>query len=257
MADLFRARGIKLHLLTSGLFLEKFAEPIAARFEQVTISLDGSTRGLYQEIRGVDALALVERGVACLEKAAPALPIRARSTLHRHNFAELPRLIDKAKQMRLAQISFLTADVTSEAFGRRNMVRYTGAAAGRMPGTRIFGVVEDCIRSTRARISISHFIAESPEKLRRLPKYYAAQLGLATFPRLRAMRRGRARSWRQTAQCDRAISTRRWEISERRSWGQILSEEMVTFRRGLNVEENQTCRKCVCTLKVGMRSKIW
>src|SRR5438093_4332097 len=33
IADLFRAQNLKLHLLTSGLFIERDAEKIAARFE--------------------------------------------------------------------------------------------------------------------------------------------------------------------------------------------------------------------------------
>src|SRR5581483_8873025 len=85
IADLFTARGIRLFLLTAGLFLERDAARVAPRFDEVTISLDGHTNALYQQIRGVDALTLVERGVAKLRAAAPRLPIRARSTLHRHN----------------------------------------------------------------------------------------------------------------------------------------------------------------------------
>ena len=120
MADVFRAQGLKLQLLTSGLFLERDAEQVAARFEEVTLSLDGHNRDLYRQIRGVDGLEVIERGVRKLKACAPQLPVRARSTLHRHNFHELPHLIDKARALGLAQISFLAADVTSEAFGRRS-----------------------------------------------------------------------------------------------------------------------------------------
>jgi MoaA/NifB/PqqE/SkfB family radical SAM enzyme len=38
LADLFRARGAALHLLTSGLALERHAEAVAERFAAVTIS---------------------------------------------------------------------------------------------------------------------------------------------------------------------------------------------------------------------------
>src|SRR5262249_39768667 len=50
IAELFRNQGIKLNLLTAGLFLERDAEKIAQQFEQVTISLDGHTNALYQQI---------------------------------------------------------------------------------------------------------------------------------------------------------------------------------------------------------------
>src|ERR1700682_1615940 len=118
IAALFRARGVKLHLLTSGLSLERDAAAIVEHFEQVTISLDGHTAAQYEQIRGVNGLRAIERGVTRVKTLSPRTPVRARSTLHRYNFTELPHLIDKAHAMGLDGISFLAADVTSEAFGR-------------------------------------------------------------------------------------------------------------------------------------------
>src|SRR6185437_7275026 len=118
VADLFREHGMVLHLLTSGLALERFAGDIAARFVDVTISLDGHTPDLYRAIRGVNGLEAVARGVAALRRAAPKVVIRARSTVHRHNFRFLGELVHKAQEMGVDQISFLAADVSSEAFNR-------------------------------------------------------------------------------------------------------------------------------------------
>jgi MoaA/NifB/PqqE/SkfB family radical SAM enzyme len=256
MADLFRGKGIKLHLLTSGLLLEKFAQPVASRFEQVTISLDGPTRELYREIRGIDALRQIERGVACLQDADPSLPVRARSTLHRHNFIELPHLVDKAKEMKLAQISFLAADVTSEAFGRRNTTETKGLLLNESQVLEFSRVIEECITSHAADFD-SHFIAESPEKLRRLPQYYRAQLGLADFPTIAC----NAPWTSAVVEANGAVRPCYFQPAigniREKKLGEILSGEMVSFRQGLTVRENPTCRKCVCTLKVGMRSKIW
>ena len=56
IADLFRARGISLHLLTSGIALERFAREVAERFVDVTVSMDGHSRELYRQVRGVDGL---------------------------------------------------------------------------------------------------------------------------------------------------------------------------------------------------------
>ncbi len=121
LADLFRARGVALHLLTSGLALEKHAAAVADHFDAVTISLDGHTPELYRRVRGVDGLEAVERGVRKLKQLRPSLPIHARSTLHKRNFRALPALIDKAASMGLNQISFLAADVSSESFARRGL----------------------------------------------------------------------------------------------------------------------------------------
>src|SRR4051794_27541410 len=73
VADLFRSRGMKLHLLTSGLALERHASEVANRFERVIVSLDSADETTYHDIRGVDGLAAVERGVASIQALAPAL----------------------------------------------------------------------------------------------------------------------------------------------------------------------------------------
>src|SRR3954467_1062483 len=108
-AALFRARGATLHLLTSGVLLERFADRVAEQFARVIVSLDASTPALYAQIRGVDALAAVGRGVARLRRAAADVPVPGRATLHRANFRELPRLIEYARALGLDGISFLPA----------------------------------------------------------------------------------------------------------------------------------------------------
>src|SRR4029453_17567885 len=101
VADLFRARGMTLQLLTSGLALRRFAVAVGARFQSVTVSLDGHTPDLYRAIRGVDGLDAVVDGVRVLHARAPQVAIRARSTIHRHNFRFLPDLVAKSREMSL------------------------------------------------------------------------------------------------------------------------------------------------------------
>lgn len=257
IADLFRAQGIKLNLLTAGLFLERDAEKIGARFDGVTISLDAHTSALYQKIRGVDALALVERGVQKLRAASPHLAIRARSTLHRHNFRELPHLIDKARDMGLQQISFLSADVTSKAFGRgRGSASTQGLLLGENEIADFSDVVERTIVS-HARDFETHFVAESPEKLRRLPRYYAAQLGLGPFPPISC----NAPWVSAVIEADGAVHPCYFHQAvgslRESSLQEILQKRMRAFRAALDVQENAVCKKCVCTLKVGVRTKLW
>jgi hypothetical protein len=37
----------------------------------------------------------------------------------------------------------------------------------------------------------------------------------------------------------------------------LLSEAMPAFRDRLDVPTNPTCTRCVCSLNVGLRSKLW
>src|SRR4051812_9934711 len=58
-ARLFRAQGMTLPLLTSGVLLERSADRVAQHFSRVIVSLDATSAALYERIRGVDALATV------------------------------------------------------------------------------------------------------------------------------------------------------------------------------------------------------
>lgn len=255
IADVFRSQGLRLHLLTSGLFLERDAEQVAARFEEVTISLDGHRRDLYRQIRGVDGLELVERGARKLRLLSPQLPVRARSTLHRRNFRELPRLIDKAKSLGLTQISFLAADVASEAFGRRAETSTRDLLLTESEVEEFERLVEETLLS-HAQDFRSRFVAESPEKLRRLPRYYAAQLGLGPFPPVAcnapwASAVIEADGGVRPCYFHQAVGNIRLKPLR-----QILQQEMRVFRSNLDVSRNATCARCVCSLKVGMRTRL-
>jgi MoaA/NifB/PqqE/SkfB family radical SAM enzyme len=256
IAQLFRARDIKLYLLTSGLFLERDADRIAGQFDQVTVSLDGPTDELYREIRGVDGLALIERGIRKLRQLAPHVPLRARATLHRHNFRVLPDLIARAREMGLDQISFLAADVTSEAFGRQRAASARGLLLDEQEILEFEQVVETTI-SACAREFETRFVAESPDKLRRLPRYYAAQLGLGAFPPIAC----NAPWVSAVVEADGAVRPCYFHPAvgsiRAEPLAAILSGAMASFRASLDISQNPTCRKCVCTLKVGLRTPLW
>lgn len=255
IAAMFRARGVRLHLLTSGLSLERDAAAVVEQFGEVTISLDGHSAERYEQIRGVNGLGVIERGVKKVKGLSSRMPVRARSTLHRQNFTELPLLIDKAHAMGLDGISFLTADVTSEAFGRRTTSSMGGLLLSPDEVEEFARVVEATIVSHRGDFE-SRFVAESPDKLRRLPRYYAAQNGLGEFPPVRC----NAPWTSAVVEADGAVRPCYFHpvvgnIRER-ALGELLADEMVAFRRGLDVAQNETCRRCVCTLQVGLRSPL-
>jgi MoaA/NifB/PqqE/SkfB family radical SAM enzyme len=260
VADAFREHGIELHLLTSGLALERYAAQVAARFTAVTVSLDGHTPELYREIRGVNGLEALAAGVAKLRALAPALPVRARSTLHRRNFRALPDLIEKARQLGLAQISFLAADVTSDAFNR-NGKSLPQASEASPPLTlderevrELAEIVEATVRRF-ARELAERFVVPGPDGLRRLVRYYRAHLGLGGFPPVDCNA-----PWMSVViEADGAVrpcffhpavgNIREQPLTE------ILGLAMPKFRRTLEVASNATCQRCVCTMKVGLRTK--
>jgi len=256
-ARLFRARGIALHLLTSGILLERFAERVARHFSKVHVSLDAADEALYERIRGVAALATIERGIARLRGIAPEITVTARATLHRENFRELPRLIDHAKRLRLDGISFLAADVSSpSAFGRRSASDAQPIALDRDEIREFESVIEQTIVSHQADFACG-FVAERPEKLRRLPRHYAAVGGDEPFPAVSCNAPWVSvvieanGSVRPCFFHDVIGNVRRTPLET------IVTRDLAAFRRSLRVGANPVCERCVCSLKAGFRSAPW
>lgn len=256
-ADLFAARGLRLQLLTSGVLLARFAEEVARRFERVTVSLDAATPELYRTIRGVSALGVLEEGVAKLKRLAPGLPVTGRATLHRLNFRELPRLIAHARRIQLDGISFLPADVSSTAFGRATAPAEPGALALTVDEVREFeAVIERTLDACRADLE-SGFVAESSDKLRRLPRYYAAIAGDAPFPPAACNA-----PWISVVlEADGGVRPCFFHAPvgniRVQPLGTIVSDNLPAFRRTLDVATNAVCARCVCSLKAGWRNAPW
>jgi len=256
-ARLFRARGMTLHLLTSGILLERFAERVARHFARVYVSLDAPTEALYERIRGVAALATIERGVARLRAAAPGIPVTARATLHRDNFRELPALIDHARRMHLDGISFLAADVSSpSAFGRRAAPDPRPLGLDREEVAEFEAIIERTLQSHRHEFAC-RFVAESPDKLRRLPRHYAAINGDAPFPAVACNAPWVSvvieanGSVRPCFFHDVIGNVRRTPLEA------IVTRALPAFRRSLHVGANAVCERCVCSLKAGWRNAPW
>jgi len=260
-AALFRSFGVSLHLMTSGVLLDRLADRVAEHFSRVYVSLDAATDALYADIRGVDALPLVARGIGRLRRLAPHVSVALRSTLHRANFRELPRLVDYARTCGADSISFLAADVSSTAFGRDR-----AAATNARPGALLtlsqaeaaeFAEVVERTISVYRRDFESGFVAESPDKLRRLPQYYAALAGSRSFP---------------PVQCNAPWVSVVLEANgsvrpcffhppvgniRRTPFDRLVTRDLPAFRARLDVGADATCARCVCTLNVGWRNAPW
>lgn len=248
VVDLFAHPSRKLELLTSGVLLARHAREVASRFTRVTLSLDATTSDLYKKVRGIDALAAVESGIARLRAASPFIPITARATLHKANFRELPRLVRRARELGLNGISFLAADVSSTAFGRREPPAGGALLLDQDEIAEFRSVVEAVIR-TEAEAFQSGFIAERPEKLRRLPEYYAALRGEGPFPKVSC----NAPWVSAVVEANGAVRPCFFHppVGNVREapLDRILREDLPAFRRKLTVATDPLCERCVCSIR--------
>jgi MoaA/NifB/PqqE/SkfB family radical SAM enzyme len=191
-----------------------------------------------------------------VQRLAPHVPITGRATLHRLNFRELPRLIDHARAMALDGISFLPADVSSSAFGREFPARSEALALDPEQTAEFAELVEDTLIDHRDDFT-SGFVAEGPDKLRRLPQYYAALAGLAPFPSVSC----NAPYMSAVIEADGSVrpcffhqtvgSVRLEPLAS------IVKRNLPAFRENLAIGSNPVCTRCVCSMKAGWRSAPW
>jgi MoaA/NifB/PqqE/SkfB family radical SAM enzyme len=256
VARLFRDRGMTLHLLTSGVLLERCASEVARFFSRVIVSLDAASEPLYQSIRGVAALTAVERGVVQLRRLAPDVPVTARATIHRLNFRELSRLVDHAKALALDGISFLAADVSPSAFGRDEPPVASRLVLTASEAIELGAIVEETV-ATHALDFESGFIAESPAKLRRLPQYYLALNGAAPFPSVSCNA-----PWVSVViEADGSVRPCFFHQPvgniRQSPLATIVTSQLPAFRRGLDTALDPVCVRCVCSIRTGWRSGPW
>jgi MoaA/NifB/PqqE/SkfB family radical SAM enzyme len=182
IAQLLKSQGLDVWLLTSGLSLAKHARLASELFQSVTVSLDGTDRETYVAIRGLDAFEKVCEGIQAA--AAHGLPPSLRVTLQRRNYRQLPAFVHLAKSLGACQVSFLAVDIASpHAFGRLD--NYAGDLALLPRDLPILDQLLQALEREHEDEFRAGFIAESPQKLRRILQYFAAILGREPYPSVR------------------------------------------------------------------------
>jgi MoaA/NifB/PqqE/SkfB family radical SAM enzyme len=247
----FRQEGIRLTLLTSGLLLKRFAREVAVHIDDVIVSLDGP-ESVHDQIRGVaGAYKSISDGIGALRSVRPDMRISGRCTVQKANHSALRQTVSAAKEIGLNSISFLAADLISEAFNRLSVWpadRQSAIALNEMEVLAVENELERLIAEHKEDI-LSHYIAESPAKLRRILNHFRAHLGFASpeapicnAPFVSAV--VEANGTVRPCFFHRPIGDLRHAQLE----DIINGPEALTFRRELSIHDDPICRKCVCSL---------
>src|SRR5690349_15280464 len=110
--------GIKISLLSTGITLMTNAHDVIKYTDDVIVSLDGSPE-LHNQIRNIpSAFEKLKEGVQALKDIDPNFQVTGRCVLQKMNYNHFTDIIATAKALELDQISFLAADVSSDAFNR-------------------------------------------------------------------------------------------------------------------------------------------
>jgi MoaA/NifB/PqqE/SkfB family radical SAM enzyme len=250
---------IGITLLSTGLLLRRHAQDVVTYCDDVVVSLDGG-RETHDAIRNVPrAYERLAQGVGAVAAAAVAqavtLSLSARCTVQKQNYRELRAVVRAAHELGLSRISFLAADVSSDAFNRPtgwddDHVARVALTAEDLP---FLEQELDCLEREHPHDFASGFIAESPTKLRRrLYQYYAALLGQGNFHPNQC----NAPWVSSVIEADGTVRPCFFQpplgnIHQSESLLSILnSPESLNWRAGLDPQRDQICRRCVCTLSL-------
>ena len=257
--EILKKQNIKVSLHSTGLTIRKNANDLLANVNDIIVSLDGD-EATHNYIRNIpDAFKILKEGVTYLKNLNPAFKITARTVIHKINFRKWPAIIDTAKQMGLNQISFLPADVSSHAFSREVLwsdQRQHEILPDENELDELNTILEQIIETYKKDFE-SGFIAESPEKLRKIYSYYAAFYNRNPFP----YKKCNAPWVSVVIEADGTVRPCFFHAPmgniRDQSLDEILnSDKSIRFRKELDMEKNDTCVKCVCYLNLSPGTKL-
>ena len=251
LCEMFKTMSIRISILSTGLLLKRFSKEISYWCDEVIVSLDGS-REIHDKIRNVpNAFDRLAEGVEALKASKPGYRVTGRCVIQHENFFDFPNIIDAAHEINLDQISFLAADVSSSAFNRPDKWQSNRVAEVALNPAEVLQfrqIIEQVVSDFEINFD-SGFIAESPEKIRRLPQYFAALNQDGSFPEPICNA-----PWVSTViETDGTVRPcffhQPYGNIHNDSLNHILnSEKAIAFRRSLNVKSNPICQRCTCSL---------
>jgi Fe-coproporphyrin III synthase len=250
LCRMLRYERIHLTLLTTGLLLKRYAQEVADSFDDVIVSLDGP-EPIHDQIRRVNGgFAVMSEGIASMRNLRN-IRITGRCTVQKANFQYLRDCVNAAAKINLDGISFLAADLTSQAFNRElvwplERQNEIGLSIRDLP--LLQAEVETLIREKEAEIT-SGFVIESAEKLRRIVGHFRAHLGLERpqSPQCNA-------PWKSAVvELDGSVRPCFFQapigsVANASLADVINSEKALQFRSTLDVPTDPTCNRCVCSL---------
>ncbi len=259
LCEITKSRKVKITLLSTGLLLKKYASEIVVKTDEVIVSLDGS-KDVHDRIRNIpNAYDKLKEGVQELKRLNPKFKVTARSVIQKENFKDFPNIVDAAKEIGLDQISFLTADVTTDAFNRPELWDEQRSGEVKLSREELphFKEIIESLIQTHSNDFKSKFIAESPDRIRRFYYYYSAYYNKSEFPEVRC----NAPWVSSVIEADGSVrpcffhevigDVRKSTLEEI-----INSDKSISFRKNLDVRTNEICKKCVCSLNLSPFVKL-
>ncbi len=253
--DQLKSIGIKISLLSTGITLKANASDVIKHVDDVIVSLDGSPP-LHNEIRNLpSAFEKLSEGVRAIKELNPSFRITGRCVLQKLNYRALPDIIATAQSLGLDQISFLAADVSSTAFNRQDLWTDDKIVQVQLSDDDVIEFEKIVVKTFQQLDDLyrSKFITESPEKMLDLVRYYKAMNGHADFPAVRCNAPWVSAVIESDGEVRPCFFHKSYGNISSGSFEEILnSKESISFRKNLDVKSDSICKRCVCSLHLGI-----
>lgn len=253
---LFSGYGVKQTLLTNGLLLAKKAEELKGYFTEVIVSLDGAVAETHNRLRGVNSFELILEGIKKIQSVDHMQQVSIRTVLQKQNFRQLGDFIELAKNIKVNRISFLAADVQSEAYGRDNSeVRSQASDPAAMmleknEVNEFRTIINEAAQKYAGEFS-RRLVSESPEKLMHIADYYSAINGSGKFPRNFCNAPMVSAVITSTGDIHPCFFLPKYGNVRQGKFKELVNGDTIKDTRSkVKLMEPERCKKCVCTLFV-------
>ncbi|MGE0770870.1 MAG: radical SAM protein [Cyclobacteriaceae bacterium] len=250
---------IHISLLSTGLTLRHHAEDVVNHVDDVIVSIDGSER-THDKVRNIPgAFQKLREGVNALKASKPSFKVTGRCVIQKQNFRDFENIVLAAKEMRLDQISFLPADVSSHAFNRPEAwgdAKINDVALTLDEADELGRLLEQSFEKFSAAYK-HEFIVEAPSKMTDIAQYYRALHGRNGFPKKKCNAPWISAVVEANGDVRPCFFHEAYGNLHQGDFKEILNRpKSIAFRRELNIRSNPTCKACVCALHVGWWASV-
>ncbi len=256
----FASLGVKQSILTNGLLLEKRVKDLYKYFSEIIVSIDGANAATHNRIRGLNSFDQILKGI----QTAASLPNRGqvsiRSVVQKSNFRQIKEIVKLAKSLGVNRVSFLSADVASDAFGRDTRGAVSGAESILLDENEVkeFKEIVTGMFTEFADEFSSGFISESPAKILRLVDYFEACIGKSDYPVNACNAPNISAVITSTGDVHPCYFLPSYGNIRKTPLGELINIASIKDTRvKVKNYELERCKTCVCTLKVTSKAALY
>lgn len=243
----------KQTLLTNGLLLDKRYDEIQQYLREIIVSIDGADAQTHDKIRGVRSFDQILNGVRGVANSPSRHKIAIRTVLQKGNFRQVKDMVRLAKTLSVSRISFLSADILSNGFGRDtrgSVASNENIILNANESAEFRRLIEQMVTEFRTEFD-NRFISESPEKMFHIVQYYEALIGTAPFPRNRCNAPMVSAVITASGNIQPCFFLPKYGNVREKSMHELLNcPEIRSTRQEVRLYSLERCKTCVCTLNV-------